>query len=175
MHRFPNYIQQYHRTVWKLYSVLGTSWCCLKPSKSDFWLQNQTFRGPIFSKKSACGPKSAKIGPCGNTACVYTASLPKIRWICLKSKEIGGKSVDFSKSTEFGGKLWNSEASRTLAYRANWSDRNMWHSEDRSTSHQQGVGGTCHLGLRVLIGPPLPSRPFLPVRVLIIWCEINCS
>ena len=46
--------------------------------------------------------------------CIYTASLAKIRWICLKNKEIGGKSVDFSKSTEFGGKLRNSEALKTL-------------------------------------------------------------
>ena len=40
--------------------------------------------------------------------------LPKIRWICLKSMKFGRKSVDFLKSTEFGGKLRNSEALRTL-------------------------------------------------------------
>ena len=42
--------------------------------------------------------------------------LPKIRWICLKSMKFGRKSVDFLKSTEFGGKLRNSEALKTLTY-----------------------------------------------------------
>ena len=46
--------------------------------------------------------------------------LPKIRWKCLKSMKFGRKSVDFLKSTEFGGKLRNSEELKTLLGRMPW-------------------------------------------------------
>ena len=53
-------------TLWKLYCT-RTSWCGLKPSESDFLVQNRTFLRPVCSKKSDFGLKSEKIGPCGNT------------------------------------------------------------------------------------------------------------
>ena len=64
VHRFTNYTQLYHRLEAILY---WTSWCCRKPSKSDFWVQNRTFLRQICSQKSNFGPKPEKIRPCGNT------------------------------------------------------------------------------------------------------------
>ena len=66
-------------TLWKLYCT-RTSWCGLKPSESDFLVQNRTFLRPVCSKKSDFGLKSEKIGPCGNTGYGQLSPVTVIGW-----------------------------------------------------------------------------------------------